>query len=167
MDQFQDLVDHITNDDSIEVFDFIDAVVSLDTMLQNQDESQANVNKYMGQILNQYAKALFYGKFNKDDPEIQKALYFFKLASSYGNSESIYYLSFYSFYNLDGRFLYENNDIYINASTIRVRNYIKEMTVSLPITSVKFSGIKKSSISRFLMGNIFSKVIIAKACGLI
>jgi TPR repeat protein len=111
----------------------------------------------MAQILNEYAKALFYGRFTNSEPELQKAFYFFKLASSYGNSESLYYLSFYSAYHLDGRYLLLKN--YENLSKedqhVYLKNYIKNMNATTLLTNTYISSMQGYNTSTFLMGVMY------------
>lgn len=124
-------------------------------------EDKAHLKKQMGQLLNEYAKGLFYGDFNSHKPEIQKALYYFKLASTYGNSESLYYLSFYSFYHLDGKFLYENNYKTLDKADQHpyLQNYINKMNASSLLTNTYLASLQGYNISTYLMGGLFWTVI--------
>ena len=158
--QFTNLLDRIKNDDSLKVSDFVDAIASLESKTALKNDSKAKLRNYMGQIITEYAKAIFYGKLNKNNPELQKAFYYFKLGSTYGNSESLYYLSFYSFYHLDGRFLYQSNYETLDASEqhIYLKNYIKDMNASSLVTNSYFSSLQGYNASTFLMGNMFWSV---------
>ena len=123
--------------------------------------ARSSYDVYISDILNEYAKKLFYGKLNNGNPEIQKALFFFKLAANYGNEESHYYLAFYSFYNLDGRFLFKNNFERIEKldNQLKINNYIKSMNTSTLINSALFSSSRGYNLSTYLLGNLHLKVI--------
>ena len=153
---FQDFLEQVERDDLIQIPDFVNAIKNLDANIQRINEKDKN-KQNMGKILNEYAKTLFYGKLNDGKPDIQKAHYFFKLASQYGNSESLYYLSFYSFYNLDGRFLYLNNYNTLEKPDLHgyLKNYIDKMNATTLLTNAYISSLQGYNTSTFLMANLY------------
>lgn len=147
-------LDHARNDEDITVSEF-EAALGLIQIGSVVDKKQEK--RYLAEILNEYAKALFYGRFENSEPQLQKAFYFFKLASSYGNSESLYYLSFYSAYHLDGRYLLMKN--YENLSKddqhVYLKNYIKNMNATTLLTNAYISSMQGYNTSTFLMGIMY------------
>jgi len=158
--EFIDLFQHLKQDESFNLTLMNEAIQYVDSKAKNFSGGKNPYNTYMGEILNEYAKKLFYGKLNNEDPQIQKAYYFFKLAAAYGNSESLYYLSFYSFYNLDGRFLLKNNyeELPETERHTSIKTYIKNMNTTALVSSAQLSSSQGYNTSKYLLGNIYLKV---------
>lgn len=154
---FQEFLEKTKKDELIKVPEFVKAIQSLDATTNQKFYEKDKTKQNMGKILNEYAKTLFYGKLKGGKPKLQKAFYFFKLASQYGNSESLYYLSFYSFYNLDGRFLYLNNYHALEKADLHgyLRNYINKMNSTTLLTNAYISSLQGYNASTFLMANLY------------
>ncbi len=107
-----------------------------------ESDEQINEKSIIGKLLNEYAKTFLYGK-NNVEINLGMAHYFFKLASNYGNVQSLYYSSIFSVLHLDGQFtLQENFDNLnpdykftylrnhienINSSSILINNYLASL----------------------------------------
>jgi len=149
----------LKEDESLNLSLINEAIQYVDSKAKNFSGGKNPYNAYMGEILNEYGKNLFYGDLNNNNPQIQKAYYFFKLAAAYGNAESLYYLSFYSFYNLDGRFLLKNNyeELPEAERHTSIRAYIKSMNTTALISSAQISSSQGDNNSKYLLGNMYLK----------
>jgi len=154
---YSSLLERITAEETVTIEEFREAIKSLDLDTDQKGEDKSELRQNFAKVINEYAKALFYGQFNGGKPEIQKAYYFFKLASEYGSSETLYYLSFYSFYNLDGRFLYKNNYKNLESSDSHgyMKYYIDKMNVTNLISNSFVSSLQGYTVSTSILGNLY------------
>ena len=154
------LLNHTAADETVTINDFKQAIKSLDSDLTAKKEDTNQLRQNFAKVINEYAKALFYGTLNGGKPEIQKAYYFFKLAAEYGSSETLYYLSFYSFYNLDGRFLLKNNYKNLENSDSHgyLKYYIDKMNATNLIANTYVSSLQGYNVSTSIMGNLYFHV---------
>ena len=159
---YYNLLERITAEETVTIEEFREAIKSLDSDTEQRRDDKSELKQNFAKVINEYAKALFYGQLNGGKPEIQKAYYFFKLASEYGSSETLYYLSFYSFYNLDGRFLFKNNYKNLESSDSHgyLKYYIDRMNVTNLISNTYVSSLQGYNISTSILGNLYYHVII-------
>lgn len=116
--------------------------------------------KLLSDFLTEYAKRIFYSS-HDNNSSLQKAYIFFKLAAEFGNSESLYYLSFYSYYQLDGKFLFEKNfaDLEDKTKHAYLRNYIDRMNSTSLLSNLYISSMQGYNLSTFIMGTLSSVVL--------